>query len=138
MLGRRFGYLTDETVGIDETGRIHPYPKPLSVRRPAEGALKDELSPDALGLLPNPSLPRVGRMVLLDRCPELEGVELMEVSFMDALFELAQQCSFLSRLPRPLHYLADVMDRTGPVLRLRYSEAADAQEDLGALVGDLT
>ena len=138
LLGRRFGYLTDETVGIDETGRIHPYPKPLSVRRPAEGALKDEVSPDALGLLPNPSLPRVGRMVLLDRCPELEGVELMEVPFMDALFELAQQCSFLSRLPRPLHYLADVMDRTGPVLRLRYSEAADAQEDLSALVGELT
>jgi hypothetical protein len=123
-------------VGIDETGRIHPYPKPLSVRRPAEGALKDEVSPDALGLLPSPPVPRVGRMVLLDRRPGLKGVELMEVPFMDALFELAPQCSFLSRLPRPLHQLAGVMDPTGPVLRLRYSEAADAQEDLGALVGE--
>ena len=49
LLGRSFGYLTDETVGLDATGAILPYPKPLSVRADQPG-LKHEVSPDALGL----------------------------------------------------------------------------------------
>lgn len=138
LLGRRFGYLTDETVGIDEVGTIHPYPKPLSVRRPDQGALKDEVSPDALGLLPSPASPHVGRIVLLDRSSGLPGVRLEEMSFMDALFEVVQQASFLSSLPRPLQLLADLVDRTGPVLRLSYSEAAHVQADLSRLVEELT
>ncbi len=138
LLGGRFGYVTDETVGIDEAGTIHPYPKPLSVRRPDQGALKDEVSPDALGLLSSPVFPRLARIVLLDRHSDIGNVELEELPFMDALFELVQQASYLSRLPRPLHFLADIMDRTGPVFRLRYSEAAHVQKDLTALVGELT
>lgn len=41
LLGQRFGYLTDETVGIADDGTIFPYPKPLSVRRPDASHLKD-------------------------------------------------------------------------------------------------
>jgi hypothetical protein len=137
LLGGRFGYLTDETVGIDKNGRILPYPKPLSVRRPDGGALKDEVSPDALGLLPSPASPRVGRIILLDRRPELRGTQLEEIPLMDALFDLVQQASYLSSLPRPLHALADLVDRTAPVIRASYSEASDSQNDLAALVGGL-
>jgi hypothetical protein len=137
LLGRSFGYLTDEAVGIDESGTIHPYPKPLSVRRPEQADLKDEVSPDALELLPGPARARVGQLVLLDRRAEACEVALEEVPFMDAVFELVEQTSSLAELPRPLHCLADLIDATGPVLRLRYSEAAHVEEDLMALIGEL-
>lgn len=135
LLGQRLGYLTDETVGIDAAGVIHPYPKPLSVRRSDEPDLKDELSPDELGLLPAPAEPRLTRLVLLERDATTQGARLEELPFMDAVFGLTEQSSALPTLPRPLHRLADTIDRSGPVLRVRYSEAADAVDDLLALVG---
>lgn len=136
LLGQRLCYLTDEAVGIDAAGLVHPYPKPLSVRRPDEPGIKDELSPDDLGLLPAPAAPRISRVVLLDRLAGSTGVEMEELTFMDALFGLAEQSSSLSSLPRPLHLLADLVDGVGPVVRLRYSEASEAAEDLLALIGD--
>ena len=106
LLGRSFGYLTDETVGLDATGTILPYPKPLSVRADQPG-LKHEVSPDALGLLPAPAQPRVARVVLLDRRVDAHEAEVEEVGFMDALFALTEQSSSLPMLDRPLHRLAD-------------------------------
>ena len=94
LLGQRFGYLTDETVGIADDGAIHPYPKPLSVRRPDAPHLKDELSPDGLGLLPAPIAPQVARIIVLDRDPELgTSVETEELSVMDALFAVVADAS---------------------------------------------
>ena len=135
LLGQRLGYLTDETVGIDGAGVIHPYPKPLSVRRKDEPDLKDELSPDELGLLPAPSTARLGRIVLLERSADTHTATLEEVDFMDALFGLAEQSSALPALPRPLHRLADVIDEVGPVSTLRYGEASQAADGLVRLVG---
>ncbi|HSN43176.1 MAG TPA: hypothetical protein VLR88_03885, partial [Propionibacteriaceae bacterium] len=66
VLGRRYGYLTDETVGFDSTGRIHPYPKPLSLRQKHGGA-KLEASPDELGLGHAHPDPTVTRVILLRR-----------------------------------------------------------------------
>lgn len=133
LLGRRLGYVTDETVGIDTTGRILPYPKPLSVRRPDGQGLKDEISPDALGLMATPTHAQASRIVLLDR--RQEGAdEITEVPFMDALVELVGQSSSLPRLARPLHQLADLLDDTGPVLKLRYTEATQPEDKLVALV----
>lgn len=136
LLGQRLCYLTDEAVGIDASGTIHPYPKPLSVRRHDVPDVKDELSPDVLGLLPAPERPRISRVVLLDRHAECTGVEAEELTFMDALFGLAEQSSSLSTLPRPLHLLADLIDEVGPVLRLRYSEAPEVADDILGLIGE--
>ncbi|WP_404381893.1 hypothetical protein LL946_14645 [Knoellia locipacati] len=135
LLGQRLGYLTDETVGIDSSGVIHPYPKPLSVRRADEPTLKDELSPDELGLLPAPASARLGRIVLLERSADTDTATLEELDFMDALFGLAEQSSALPALPRPLHRLAEVIDEVGPLSTLRYGEAGQAAEDLVRLVG---
>ena len=135
LLGQRFGYLTDETVGIADDGAIHPYPKPLSVRRPDAPHLKDELSPDGLGLLPAPIAPQVARIIVLDRDPELgTSVETEELSVMDALFAVVEQTSSLSWLDRPLHRLADLLEASGPVLRVRYAEASEIEDYLSALL----
>ncbi|MFC7489206.1 MULTISPECIES: hypothetical protein [unclassified Knoellia] len=134
LLAQRMGYLTDETVGIDSDGTIHPYPKPLSVRRTETPALKDEVSPDALGLLRGAAPPRVGRLVLLDRRPGMTSAHLDEVPLLDAVMTLVEQSSALTRLPRPLQRLAELIDESGPVIRLRYSEATHPEESLLALV----
>lgn len=138
LLGRRFAYLTDETVGIDTSGTIHPYPKPLSVRRADEPAIKDELSPDDLDLLAETSTPHVARVVLLDRRPGFDGVAFTDEPFMDALFALVEQSSSVDKLDRPLHRLADLIDSTGPVVRVRYGEAHRPEADLMALISGTT
>ncbi len=135
LLGRRLGYLTDETVGIAHTGAILPYPKPLSVRRPGAPELKEEVSPDSLALLPAPAAPRVARIVVLVRDPELGSVDMEELSVMDAIFAVVAETSSLSRLDRPLHRLADLLHTAGPVLRVRYAEARDIEDPLAQLIG---
>ncbi|GAA4407666.1 hypothetical protein GCM10023168_23960 [Fodinibacter luteus] len=134
-LGQRFGYLTDETVGVDEALTILPYPKPLSVRRPDGLGPKDEVSPDTLRLELAPPQPHVARVVLLDRRPEWVQPEVEEVLFMDALFALTEQSSSLPRLDRPLHRLGDLIDTCGPVLRVRYAESAEIENDLAHIIG---
>ena len=134
-LGRTLGYLTDETVGIDDAGAIMPYPKPLSVRRPNGLGPKDEVSPDSLGLLSAPPRPHAARVVLLDRQPGSIRPEVDELAFMDALFALTEQTSSLPRLGGPLHRLGDLIDSCGPVLRFRYAEARDVAHQLAQLIG---
>ena len=134
-LGQSYGYLTDETVGMDVDGRILPYPKPLSVRRQEQPGVKDELSPDALGLLAAPPAPVASRVVLLARDPAATAADVEEVPFMDAVFALTEQSSSLAALPRPRHRMADFIDAAGPVLRLRYAEAADLDGTVTALLG---
>ncbi len=101
LLGQRFGYVTDETVGIDEGLNILPYPKPLSIR-PPEGGTKDEVSPDRLGLSAVAAAPHATRLVLLGRhtshgsAPEIE-----ELTLMDALFALVEQTSSLTAARAP-------------------------------------
>ena len=56
-LGAVYGYVSDETVAIDEDGRVWPYRKPLSVIEDF-AAPKTQLAPSALGLaarFPTPS-----------------------------------------------------------------------------------
>lgn len=117
-LGREWGYLTDETVGIDESGTILPYPKPLSLVQDAGG--KRETSPDAAGLRATPETARVGRIVLLNRTDgEFRADEL---STLDAIVGLTPESSSLSKLTRPLHRIADLIEATAPVVRYSYRE----------------
>lgn len=134
--GTRYGYLTDETVAIDGD-RILPYPKPLSVREPG-APTKSEHAPDALGLrAPAPGTETtVGRLVLLDRDDTHAGApEVTELGLFDAIAGLAEQSSSLYRLPHALHACRDLIDATGPVLSVRYREAASLQPLVADLIG---
>lgn len=134
-LATRYGYLTDETVAIDADYRVLPYPKPLSVRRTS--APKQELSPDGLGLLSAPAGPTVVRLCLLERDDRHAGSpEIVPMDLLDAITELTPQTSSLYALPEGLRTLARLIAATGPVLRLRYTEAEEVVPFLGALLDD--
>jgi len=133
MLGTRYSYLTDETVGL-AGDRVLPYPKPLSIRDGA-APTKTEHPPDALGLLPHAEgAATAAGVLLLDRDDSHTGEpEVTELGLLDAITELAPQSSSLYALPRGLHACADLIAATGPVLRVRYGEAAT----LAGLAADL-
>lgn len=133
-LGRHYGYLTDETVGIEQGGRIMPYPKPLSIRTDPTSYHKNEHSPDELGLAVAHPRPYVARVILLARDDHHKDVpEWEELPLLDAIAALAPETSSLSELGQGLRRCAELIDATGPVLRVRYSEA----ESLTGLVADL-
>ncbi len=135
-LGRRLGYVTDETVGIRPDGSVVPYPKPLSIRPASGTGPKIETSPDELGLLPAPDSPRLTRLVLLRRDPSHPGPSrLTPLNMSEAIVELAPESSSLSSLPRPLHLLAELLQCTGPVLRCDYAEADELAPRLLEVLG---
>lgn len=121
-LGRRYGYISDETVAIEpDTWRIFPYPKPLSTRRPDLLGEKSELSPDDLGLQPCHPHPHVSHLVLLARDDSHDTLITPERR-LDAMVTMAEQSSSIHKLPKPLHLLADLIDHTGQVWRAQYAE----------------
>ena len=63
--------------------------------------------------------------------PVLEDVDLF-----DAIVELVSELSYLSRMPEPLHWLADTLLSVGGVRRLRYREAEHAITVLRDLLRD--
>lgn len=132
-LARSYGYLTDETVAIDESLRIWPYPKPLSVR--SDHAPRREIAPDELGLLPTPPRPTLGRLVILHRDPTLTAPHVEELDLFDAIIALAPQTSSLGLLDRGLSRISSIVERTGPVLRIRYAEAPSLLPITAGLIG---
>lgn len=133
LLARSWGYVSDETVGIESDGRVRSYRKPLSVITEGQG-YKVQHAPRDLGLLPLPTAPlRVRRVVLLDRDRAHTQARLVPVPASEALVLLAPHSSALASMPRPLGVMMSVLARTGGVLRAEYAEA----EQLVDLVGDL-
>lgn len=121
-LGARYGYLTDETVAVDAGAGVRPYPKPLSIRGNA-GRPKSETSPDDLSLVRPPARCTLRRIVLLERSDDHPPEPLSEpLSRYAAIAAIAPETSALSALPRPLHWLDDVLSGLEPVVRLRYRE----------------
>lgn len=121
-LGRRWGYLSDETIAMDADGRIWPYPKPLSIR--GEQAYKVETSPDDLGLQPADTPAHLHRLVLLRRQAGVADPQVEDLSVVDAIQALAPESSSLGALHRGLHVLADVLEATGGAQRWTYGEHA--------------
>lgn len=123
-LGRCFGYLSDETIALTEDLAILPYPKPLSVRDRQAGP-RQEISPDALGLLQPPPRPQLAALLLLDRSDDHEGPpEVTPLDLFDAISLLTPQTSSLSKLDAGLHRLQALTERAGDVLKVSYREAA--------------
>ena len=131
-LGQRYGYVTDETVAITPDGLVHPYPKPLSVLSP--DGVKDEVSPDALGLLAVPEEVRLAGVVLLRRGGDVERPTFTPLDTITAITELCPETSALSALPRPLHLLADLLDALPPPVRVSYRDAQDIDDELVAML----
>lgn len=139
-LGRHYGYVSDETVAVEASGRVRSYRKPLSVivggRRH-----KEQLAPSELGLLPLPDAPLVlGALALLDRdpgrAPSGADASLEPVALCAAIAELVPQASYLAELPEPLQLIARLVDRVGGVRRVRYSEAESLPAIVPALFDD--
>lgn len=132
-LGRRFGYVSDESVAVDAALTVWPYRKPLSVivdGRP----IKEQIAPSDLGLLPLPPSPlRLVGITLLERTPEADGPSISPVDLVDAICEMTPQISYLPELPSPLQYVARIIDRVGAVTRLVYRDASE----LPAVVADM-
>lgn len=138
-LGTRFGYVSDETVGVTSDGRVLPYPKPLSVKPLTGSAPKAQLAPGSLGLRPLPEAPLVlAGVVLLDRREGVDAPRLEAVDPIDAIDDLVPQTSYLSARPRPITHLVRTLTELGGVRRLIYSEAervVDLVEELFASTG---
>ncbi|MFJ4037802.1 hypothetical protein ACIPVB_06925 [Microbacterium sp. NPDC090007] len=135
-LARRWGYVSDETVGIDLGGGVHPYRKPLSVITPGH-TVKLQHSPTSIGLRPLPDAPlRLRRIVLLDRADRHVRARLVPVDPVEALIALAPHSSALAAMPRPLTTVATVLARTRGLWRAEYAEAVDLEELVHGVFAD--
>jgi hypothetical protein len=135
-LGPGRGYITDETVAVRPDLTIEPYSKPLSVRRSASSALKDERAPGDLGLVPPAVTPWLAGIVALRRDrPAGAGIEVEDVPLLDALVTLAPETSSLARLGRPLRRLADAVEAAGGLRVVRYAEACDLEPVVAEVLG---
>jgi hypothetical protein len=135
-LGTTWGYVSDETVAIDEDGGVLPYPKPLSWLGEPDAVVKDQLAPEDCGLLPVRSDLRIAAIVLLDRRadgPRTPQVDL--VATVPALAALAPETSYFTQQPTPLQRLARVLTGTGGLRRVTYAEAADLHGTVAGLLG---
>lgn len=122
-----FGYVSDETVVIDDDLRVEAYPKPLSLLgEQGHEAEKVQRGPDELGLRACATTLRIGPTVVLDRQPGCVPPRLEPVGLVDAMLDLIPQTSGLPSLPRPLQRLAEAIDAGGGARRLTYSEISDA------------
>lgn len=124
VLGRDFGYVSDESVGIEADGTVLPYRKPLSIIE-NEISLKAQRSPDELGLLRLPGAPlRVAALVLLERDESAHVARVERVDLAEGLVALAREASYLARHARPLETLLAHIAAVGGVHRATYRDAA--------------
>lgn len=122
LLGRTLGYVTDETVAIEPSGAVRAYPKPLSVRN--GGRHKEQLGPDELKLLETPERPFIHSIALLNRQDGWPGEPQLElVPLADAVLALIPDTSSQGHIDRPLQALCELLNRTGGLGRITYSEA---------------
>jgi energy-coupling factor transporter ATP-binding protein EcfA2 len=133
LLATRLGYLSDETVSLDEGLGVHPHPKPLSVV--VDGAVpaaKGSVSPDDLGLGRPPESAYLHRLVLLHRGDDDAG--LVPLPAARAIVELVEQSSSLVHLDQPVRRLADAIDACGGAWALHYREFADHLDEVVGLL----
>jgi hypothetical protein len=124
-LGRHYGYVSDETIGIARDGSVLAHRKPLSViEQPREP--KVERRPSSLGLGTIPADLRVRAIVLLHRDPEHDGPPtLTRIDLVDALDDLVTQSSHLIERADALRFMAAIAEATGGIRAVHYREASD-------------
>ncbi len=133
-LARKYGYITDETVGVDADLAVYPYRKPLSIIR-GPGP-KVQVPPRELGLCDLPRTPlRLAALVILDRNPTAKDVRIERIPFAEAVPDLITEMSYLFDLAAPMQRLASLAEGVGGVLRLTYAEASHLHDIVPALLG---
>ena len=133
MLAGRLGYLTDETVSLDDDLLVHAHPKPLSVITDVDAPhQKQSVSPDEIDLLRPPDRSHLHRIVLLHRGAGDVGLVPMPAS--RAIAEIVEQSSSLVQVEHPIHRLAGIIDTCGGVWGLDYVEFADHLDDVVGLL----
>ncbi len=147
VLGRRLGYVSDETVAVEPDLTVRAHPKPLSiVVDPASPTVKHERSPDDLGLRRAPDSLRLSAVVVLERSDAAVVPSLEPIGLVDAMGVVLPQTSALPHLDRPLDRLARVLAAGHGPYRLRYRDIDDcvdlvtelAQVRDGHAIGDVT
>ncbi|WP_062071334.1 arsenate reductase/protein-tyrosine-phosphatase family protein [Demequina sediminicola] len=124
-LGAHYGYVTDETLAVDLHGEVFPYPKPLSLVVEGGTGVKQQRSPDNLGMLRPPEGLRLSRLVVLNRIPDVAREPMLEqIPLLPGLADMAPHISYLPQLPDKLHDLARLTESVGGVWRLTYSDAS--------------
>jgi hypothetical protein len=133
-LGRRLGYVSDETVAIEHDLEVRAYPKPLSVVvDPARPMTKHERSPDDLALVRAPDGLRLAATVVVERDPDLAEPVLEPLGLVEAAALALPQTSAVARLDRPLDRLARALAAGHGPWRLRYAEIAECSDLVAAL-----
>jgi energy-coupling factor transporter ATP-binding protein EcfA2 len=133
LLATRLGYLSDETVSVDDSLTVHAHPKPLSVVvDPATPLAKGSVSPDDLGLGVPPESSYLHRIVLLHRGTDDAG--LVPVPAARAIVEIVEQSSSLVHLDQPIRRLADLIDACGGAWGLHYREFEDRIDEVVGLL----
>lgn len=124
VLGREFGYVSDEAVGIAADGAVFPYRKPLSLIEHGNH-LKAQRSPKELGLRSLPAFPlRLAALVLLERDEESGHPRLERLDLAEGIVGLAGQASYLGRIAQPLLAIKAHVDAVGGVYRIVYREVS--------------
>lgn len=133
-LGTRYGYVSDETIAIDNEGQVWPYRKPLSIIE-EHGEPKAQRAPSSVGLRDVPRGPlHISALLLLDRDPEGPRDPVIEdVGLSEAFAELTPQMSYLAEMQTPLRTVAAHVHRLGGVRRVRYREAEALADVLAPL-----
>lgn len=135
-LGPSRAYVTDETLGVRRDGTVTPYLKPLSTRRADWHGVKDEQPPAALGLRAPSVVPWLAGVVLLQRDPGHAGPpEVEELDLLDAVLAITPESSAFMVTERPLHWLADVLTRTGGARRVTYGEVSELEPFVAEICG---
>lgn len=133
--GRSYRYLSDETVGIDPEGVVHGFPRPIVLRVGGEGTKRTLAPADHVRVGSGPAYLRA--VVLLSRTAEGPAEpELTPVPVLAAIMELVPQTSYLTRIPRPLHRMADLLESVGGALRLSYRDVDSLGPALAEVLGD--
>lgn len=136
-LARKYAYVTDESVALDASGAITPYPKPLSIVGLGSGH-KDEQSPNDAGLVELRTQPTLRSLVLLERDSQgSDEARVEELSLLDGIEALAAQSSSLHKVPEPLQQMARITDLVDGVRRWHYSQWESLLPLVHELLGDV-
>jgi hypothetical protein len=133
-LGRRYGYVSDETIGIARDGGVVAYRKPLSIIEEAR-APKVERAASSIGLGGIPQDLFISAIVLLHRDAAHHGAPAVRrLDLADALDDLVTQSSHLAERPDSLRFIAAIAEATGGIRAVRYREATDLERIVDELL----
>lgn len=130
--GKRWQYVTDETLALWPDGTVLPYPKPLSLGSQARGDQKVGMAPAVAGMRPlsgDAANLRLAGIILLDRFDWYEDAPaLTELPPLPAAAQIMEQTSSMLLHPNPLDTLARITQAGAGTWKLRYRDAADCVE----------